>query len=208
MCLCVKGSSSVQVCSMFFYLKYLLTADLDAAVAGLGLLLRKFLPQDLQLLHQVSLVFGHRQALCLFRQLGWGQHLLRAPRTTLVLQLSRMTRGIMWWKGRRKTNSKGGMEGDQQGMNGQMRDKKDEQKGKEKSHLSVWFTTHLNSSIKTDCPELFTVTSGYWSFSCPVEATDLYKDRRGTCLVGNSPASPSQISSNRRTREFCKKFLL
>lgn len=61
----------VTLYSFAFYLKYLLTADLDAAVAGLGLLLRKFLPQDLQLLHQVSLVFGHSQALCLFRQLGW-----------------------------------------------------------------------------------------------------------------------------------------
>ena len=80
---------------MLFYLKYLLPADLDAAVAGLGLLLRKLLPQDLQLLHQVSLVLGHRETLGLFRQLGWGQRLLRGPGTTLVLQLRRMTGGIM-----------------------------------------------------------------------------------------------------------------
>lgn len=48
------------------YLKDLLTADLNAAMAGLGLVLRKLLSQNLQLLHQVSLVLGNRQALCLF----------------------------------------------------------------------------------------------------------------------------------------------
>lgn len=98
--MCVKVSSSIQECSIFclFYLKYLLTADLDAAVASLGLLLRKFLPQDLQLLHKVSLVFGHSQALCVFGQLGWGQRLLRGPKTTLVLHLGRMTGGIMFLK--------------------------------------------------------------------------------------------------------------
>lgn len=74
-----------------FYLKYLLATDFDATVAGLGLLLRKFRPQDLQFLHKVSLVFGHSQTLCLFRQLGRGQRLLRSPGTTLVLHLGWLT---------------------------------------------------------------------------------------------------------------------
>lgn len=90
-------SSSLQVCSFFFfylvYLEYLLTADLNAAMASLGLLLRKFLTQDLQFLHKVSLVFGHSQALCFLRQLSRGQRLLRGPRPTLVLHLGRVTGG-------------------------------------------------------------------------------------------------------------------
>lgn len=85
------------MCSCF-YLKYLFPADLDAAMAGLRLLLREFLPQDLQLLHQVPLVLGHSQALCLFRQLGRGQSWLGDAGTTLVLRLSRVTGGKNWFQ--------------------------------------------------------------------------------------------------------------
>lgn len=77
-----------------FYLEYLLPAHLDAAVTGLGLLLGEFLSQDLQLLHKVSLIFGHGQTLGLFRQLGRGQGLLGGPGAHLVLHLGRMTGGI------------------------------------------------------------------------------------------------------------------
>lgn len=130
-----------------FYLKYLLAADLDAAVASLGLLLRKFLPQDLQLLHKVSLVFGHSQALCLFRQLGWGQRLLRGPRTTLVLHLlTWMTGGI--------TCLKGEMEDKQSRTDGEgstryeWEDKGQERRVEGKRVMSVWFTIHLKQQFK------------------------------------------------------------
>jgi len=96
--------------SCSFYLKYLFTADLDATVAGLGLLLGQLLPQDLQLLHQVPLVLGHRQALGLLGQLGGGQRLLGDAGTTLVLQRRRMTEGTIRFKGRRRMSSRGEME--------------------------------------------------------------------------------------------------
>lgn len=54
-------------CCASAYLKYFLTAHLNAAMTGLRLLMRQFLSQDLQLVHQVPLVFGDGQALCLFR---------------------------------------------------------------------------------------------------------------------------------------------
>ena len=92
MLLCVELSKSLF---HQFYLKYLLAADLDAAVAGLWLLRRELLPQDFQLLHQVSLVFGHRQALRLLRQLGGGEGLRRDPGNNLLLQRRRLTGGIM-----------------------------------------------------------------------------------------------------------------
>lgn len=69
-CCCMSKVAQVlkeRLCFSCSYLKYLLTTDLYTAVAGWGLLLRKFLPQGLQLLHKVSLIFGHSQALCLLR---------------------------------------------------------------------------------------------------------------------------------------------
>ena len=68
------------------YLEDLLPADLDAAVARLRLLLRQLLAQDLQLLHQVPLVLGHRQTLGLLRELCRGQG-LRGRRGRLGLLL-------------------------------------------------------------------------------------------------------------------------
>lgn len=68
-------------------LKDLFPADLNAAVAGLRLMLRQLLSQDLQLLHQVSLVFWNRETFCLLGELGWGQSLGRANGTALVFHL-------------------------------------------------------------------------------------------------------------------------
>lgn len=55
-------------------------------MASLRLLLGQLLPQDLELLHQVSLVPRHRQALGLVRELAQG-HDLRLLLVLLVLQL-------------------------------------------------------------------------------------------------------------------------
>lgn len=56
------------------YLKDLLTGHLDAAVPCLRLLLRQLLPEDFQLLHQVSFVFGHSETLCIIGQISRRQH--------------------------------------------------------------------------------------------------------------------------------------
>lgn len=71
------------------HLKDLLTRHLDAAVAGLRLLLRQFLAENLELLNKVSLVLGHREALCLFRELTGGHQSL----LDLLLQLVLATAG-------------------------------------------------------------------------------------------------------------------
>lgn len=68
----------VQICILFMclygfevpYLKDLLAGHLDAAVPCLRLLLRKLLPEDLQLLHQVSFVLGHGETLCIVGQIS------------------------------------------------------------------------------------------------------------------------------------------
>lgn len=56
------------------YLKDLLAGHLDAAVSCLGLLLRKLLPENLQLLHQISFVLGHGETLGIIGQISWRQH--------------------------------------------------------------------------------------------------------------------------------------
>lgn len=58
------------------YLKDLLPGHLDAAVSRLWLLLRKLLPEDLQLLHQVSFVLGDGETLGVIGQISRRQHRL------------------------------------------------------------------------------------------------------------------------------------
>lgn len=65
------------------HLKDLLAGHLYAAVACLGLLLGQLLAEDLQLLHQVPLVLGHREALGLLWQITWRHQCLLG----LVLEL-------------------------------------------------------------------------------------------------------------------------
>lgn len=58
------------------YLKNLFPGDLNTTMASLRLLLRQLLPQDLEFLHEVSLVPRHGQTLCLVWQLTQGHYLL------------------------------------------------------------------------------------------------------------------------------------
>lgn len=71
------------------HLKDLLAGHLNATVAGLRLLLRQFLAKDLELLNKISLVLGHREALCLLGELTGGHQSLLG----LILQLVLTTAG-------------------------------------------------------------------------------------------------------------------
>lgn len=58
------------------YLKNLFSGDLNTTMASLRLLLWQLLPQDLEFLHQVSLVPWHSETLCLIWKLTQGHYLL------------------------------------------------------------------------------------------------------------------------------------
>lgn len=68
------------------YLEDLLAGHLDAAVPCLWLLLRKLLPEDLQLLYQIPFVFGHGETLGVIGQISGRQH-----RLGLLFQLTHTT---------------------------------------------------------------------------------------------------------------------
>lgn len=71
------------------HLKDLLAGHFNAAVASLRLLLGQLLAQDLELLNEVSLVLGHREALGLLWELTGGHQSLLG----LILQLVLTTGG-------------------------------------------------------------------------------------------------------------------
>lgn len=71
------------------HLEDLLAGHLDAAVSSLRLLLGQLLAEDLELLDQVPLVLGHREALGLLQELSGGHQSLLG----LVLQLVLTTGG-------------------------------------------------------------------------------------------------------------------
>lgn len=103
-----------ELISFHRHLKYLLTGHLNAAVAGLRLLLRQFLAEDLELLNKVSLVLGHSEALGLLWELTRGHQSLLG----LILQLVLTTGGQMTEEretaaggGRGREVNRSGMEG-------------------------------------------------------------------------------------------------
>lgn len=75
------------------HLEDLLAGHLNAAVASLGLLLGQLLAKDLELLNKVPLVLGHREALCLLRELTGGHQSLLGLILQLVLPAEGQTEG-------------------------------------------------------------------------------------------------------------------
>lgn len=104
-----RYDDTTELVSFHPHLEDLLAGYLDAAVAGLRLLLGQFLAEDLELLDKVPLVLGHREALGLLRELSRGHQSLLGLILQLVLTTGEVERPkrAAWEKGERGEEKRG-----------------------------------------------------------------------------------------------------